>query len=87
MLLTECSVVDYKGKRSVFKIKAVRQQPHPKLPDHYYYSYEAVIDDKKHLGNVLHRYENGAMALVAKITKHVVAQQKALRDKDEKTVR
>lgn len=66
-------------------MKIVRGEAHGKLRNHFWYSYQAD-DDQNHryLGKVLHNYDNGAFALVQKVSKAIVAQQKAAR-KHEKT--
>lgn len=52
------------GRNIIGDIKIVRGKPHPKLRNHFYYSYQAD-DDKNHryLGEVLHNYDAGAFAL------------------------
>lgn len=79
MLLIEVSVADYKGKNQIVKIKAVRGEAHQRLRRAFHYSYEATVDNVKYLGQVVHSYDNGAVALTAKITRAIVSQQRAAR--------
>lgn len=59
-------------------IVVVRGEAHPKLPNHFYYSYAATDDEKNsYTGDVLHNYDNGVFALTQKVTKAIVAQQKS----------
>jgi hypothetical protein len=61
-------------------IKIVRGEPHTKLPNHYWYTYDAYTDKREaYHGKVLHNYDNGFMALTSKVTKAIVAEQKAAR--------
>lgn len=79
MLAIDLSVVDTHGRRSIYVIKAVRGEAHRKLPHHFHYSYMVNVDGRKYTGSVIHKYDNGAIALTAKITKAIVSQQKAER--------
>lgn len=66
------------NKREVGDIKIVRGEPHGKLPHHFYYSYQADDNDNhRYLGQVLHNFNSGPYALVAKVTKAIVRQQKS----------
>lgn len=62
-------------------IQIVRREEHGKLRNHYWYSFEAH-DDKggEFYGKVLHNYDAGPFALTQKVTKAIVAQQKAARE-------
>lgn len=61
-------------------IKIVRGDAHGKLPHHFYYHYQADDDNNhRYIGNVLHNYNNGAIALVQKVTRAIVLQQKAVK--------
>ena len=74
--------LDINNKHRAGSIVIVRGDPHPKLPNHFYYSYRADQDTgDKYTGEVLHNYDNGAFALTAKVTKAIVAQQKEARAK------
>ena len=77
MLITDISVVDGRGKRRVARVKAVRGPAHTRLPGAFYYEYQATLDSKLYTGTVVHTYINGPFSLVARITKSIVAQQKA----------
>ena len=67
-------------------IKVVRGEAHSKLRNHFWYSYQAD-DDENHrfLGRVLHNYDNGPFALMQKVSKAIVAQQKAARENEKTT--
>lgn len=73
-------------RHSVATIKVVRGEPHTKLRGHFWYSYEAD-DDRNHryLGKVLHNYDNGAFALVQKVSKAITCQQKAAKQHEKET--
>lgn len=71
------SVADVHGLNQIAGISIVRGEAHEKLPTHFYYSYKANCDGKRYKGIVLHNYDTGAFALVKKVTKAIVAQQKA----------
>lgn len=59
-------------------ITVVRRHEHPKLKRHFTYTYVAELDDSEVFeGTVLHNYDNGAIALLQKVTKAIVSQQKA----------
>jgi len=75
MLLVSINV---NRQHDVANIKIVRGEAHLKLRNHFYYSYQAE-DDKNHryIGKVLHNYNSGAFALTQRVTKAIVAQQKA----------
>lgn len=61
-------------------MKIVRGEAHPKLRHHFYYSYQADDDDNhRFMGKVLHNYNSGPFALIQKVSKAIVAQQKAAR--------
>lgn len=67
---------------SIATIKIIRREKHPQLKSSYYYSYIASYidmdgDERAYMGLVLHNYDNGPIALVQKVTKAIVAQQKA----------
>lgn len=82
MLQVELNV---NGKHVVAKIMIVRGDPHARLKQHFWYHYQAD-DDQNHryIGKVLHNYDSGAFALTQKVTKAIVAQQKAARQKEIK---
>lgn len=70
------------GRVDVAKLMIVRGDQHPKLKRSFYYHYQADytdMDGNKHryLGKVIHNYDKGAFALTQKVTKAIVAQQKA----------
>lgn len=70
--------MDINTSHRAANIVIVRGEPHGKLPNHFWYSYQADDDDNhRYLGKVLHNYDNGAFALTQKVTKAIVAQQKA----------
>lgn len=74
--------LDINNKHRAGSIVIVRGDPHPKLPNHFYYKYQADDDNNhRYIGEVLHNYDNGAFALTQKVTKAIVAQQKAERAK------
>lgn len=77
MLKVDISVVDGNGKNTIVTIRAVRGEAHKKIKDAFYYDWRANVDHKLHTGRVLHSYGNGAVALTQKLTKQIVAQQKA----------
>lgn len=77
MLAIDLSVIDVHGKKLIQGIKVIRGAKHPKLRSHFYYSYSAAIADKIFTGKVLHNYDHGAITLTHKVTKAIVAQQKA----------
>lgn len=80
MFLVALAVVDSKGHKTIASIEAVRGEAHPRLKRAYWYSYRATLENNQmFVGKVLHSYDNGAIALTQKLTKAVVAQQKALR--------
>jgi hypothetical protein len=79
MLAIDLSVVDVHGKNKIYSIKVVRGANHPKLPHHFYYAYTVKVDDKVYTGRVVHNYNRGAIALTQKVTKAIVAKQKAER--------
>ncbi len=75
-------VMDVNGKKPVATLNIVRGDAHPKLPTTFEYLYQAdyeSMDGSKHryMGKVIHNYKNGAFALVQRVTKAIVAQQKA----------
>ena len=79
MLIVNLSV-NY--RHDVAEIKIIRKTPHTKLPRHFWYSYSAKTDmGKRYSGKVLHNYDSGAITLTNKVTKAIVAQQKAERIK------
>lgn len=70
------------GKKYVAKLMVVRGDQHIKLRNSFWYHYQADYEDPaggthRYLGKVLHNYDHGAMALTQKVTKAIVAQQKA----------
>lgn len=69
------------GRHEVADIKIVRLETHPKLRNHFYYSYQADDDtNHRYIGRVLHNYNSGAFALTQRVVKAIVAQQKAQRE-------
>jgi hypothetical protein len=76
-LVVQMSVADTNGLNQIAGISIVRGEAHGKLPHHFCYSYKANCDGKRYIGNVLHNYNSGAFALTQKVTKAIVAQQKA----------
>ena len=69
-------------KHSVADIKIVRGEKHPKLPNHFYYSFVAKDDmNSTYVGEVLHNYGNGAYALTNRVLKAILLQQKVARSK------
>jgi hypothetical protein len=80
MLKVDISVVDYKGKNTIVTIRAVRGDEHKKIKNAFYYDWRANVDHKLFTGRVLHSYDNGAVSLTQKLTKQIVAQQKALKE-------
>lgn len=70
--------MDVNEKHQAAQIVIVRGEQHNRLPQHFWYSYQAS-DDKgnEYEGEVLHNYDSGAFALTQKVTKAVVSQQKA----------
>jgi hypothetical protein len=81
MLAIDLSVIDVHGKNLIVAVKVVRGKPHTKLRNAFYYRYSVVLDDKIYTGTVVHSYDNGAVALTAKVTRAIVLQQKAERAK------
>lgn len=79
MLAIELIVIDGHGRKKIATIRAVRGEAHAKMPNHFTYSYGVQIDGVTYEGEVLHGYDNGAVALTQKITKNIVDQQKAAR--------
>lgn len=78
MLAIDISVVDGNGKRRIVQIKAVRGAQHPRLHNAFYYEYQGRIDDDRtYNGVVIHSYNNGPVALTAKISRAITMQQKA----------
>lgn len=74
------------GKQFVAKLMIVRGDAHPRLKRHHTYHYQADYEDMdggkhRYMGNVVHGYDSGAMALTQKVTKAIVAQQKAAKAK------
>jgi hypothetical protein len=80
MLVVDLSVHDGKGERGIGQLAIVRGKQHPKLKRAFYYHYRAMIDGNWFIGDVVHTYENGAVALTQKVTKAIVGQQKAARN-------
>lgn len=76
-LITEVFVLDRHGKSAIAGISATRCEEHQKLDNHFYYKYKCNYDGITYKGTVLHNYDNGAIALLQKITKAIVSQQKA----------
>lgn len=73
MLVVDISV---NRRRHVSIMKIVRGEQHKKLRKAFYYHYQVEVDGNLHIGTVVHSYDNGAIALVQKVSKAVVAQQK-----------
>lgn len=69
------------NERRIARATIVRTEPHPKLPNHFYYSYVAEDETKRFKGEVLHNYDNGAFALTQKVMKDIVSKQKEARAK------
>lgn len=68
--------------RPVGTVRIVRGADHPKLKRAYYYGFTATLDTdvpgySVHQGEVVHSYDNGAAALLAKVMRAIVKQQKA----------
>lgn len=75
--------MDVNGRVQVAKLMIVRGDPHPKLKHHFTYHYQAdyappgdTSYTHRYIGDVLHNYNNGAFALVNKVTKAILKQQK-----------
>lgn len=85
MLEVRISVKDGTGEHGVSIVQIVRGEAHTRLPGAFWYQYRATIDQQdtgskvQFMGKVLHSYKNGAVALTQKVTKAILAQQKATR--------
>lgn len=84
MLTIDINAVDEKGKHCVARIAVLMAAPSPKVKNAYYYEYQATIYGKTYTGTVLHSRINGSVALTQKVTKAVLAQQKADRKAAQK---
>lgn len=70
--------LDINNSHRAASIVIVRGEPHRKLPNHFWYSYQADDDEPhRYMGKVLHNYDHGVFALTQKVTKAIVAQQRA----------
>lgn len=68
-------------QHTVLALVITRKEQHHRLKRAFWYDYEAkYIDEvnKPHLysGRLLHGYDNGAVALIAKVTRAITKQQK-----------
>lgn len=70
--------MDINNSHRAASIVIVRGEPHTKLRNHFWYSYKAKEDTAmEYHGKVLHNYYHGAFTLTQKVTKAIVAQQRA----------
>lgn len=79
MLQIDLAINTMRNIRSIAKITVARGGAHHRLKHHYYYDYRAKVDDQHFTGVVLHNYDSMAIALVQKVTKDIVRQQKEAR--------
>lgn len=85
MLEVRISVKDGTGEHGVSIVQIVRGDANPRIPGAFWYQYRATIDQQEtgkkvqFMGKVLHSYKNGAVALTAKVSRAILAQQKAIR--------
>lgn len=85
MLEVRISVKDGTGEHGVSIVQIVRGDVHPRIPGAFWYQYRATIDQQdtgqkvQFMGKVLHSYKNGAVALTTKVSRAILAQQKAIK--------